>query len=464
MINKLVLFFSLITLLFQSCNSAQGYEITVNIKNMKDSSIYLGHHYGNRISIVDTVVLDKSGKGVFKKEKNLGGGLYFLLYPQGQYFDFLIDDDQNFSITADTMDFVRTVKFKNSYQNEKFFSYQNFLSNSFTEINQLKEKQKTLLQNLDSIMIVEENINILKNKIYLKKEDIIKEHPDSLISVLIKAGMPIIPPPAPRDTSGVLLDSLFEYHYVKQHFFDNLDFSDERLTRSSLLNNKVLQYLTRVIAPFPDTVLHEVDFVLEKSKANEEVYKFILNTLFAHYSRSNIISDENIFVHLSENYFLNDKAPWVNEDFKVKLKADIEIRKPNLIGNKAPDFTMQSIDDKMINLRDIQNNYVILYFFNPDCSICSQVSPDLMNFYRIIKDRGVDIIGINTGEDKEEWKKYVEDKHLNWLNVWDPKNKSGYRELYNISGTPLIFLLDEDQKIVAKRITVEQLMGFFNSL
>ncbi|RLD73336.1 MAG: hypothetical protein DRJ10_17935, partial [Bacteroidetes bacterium] len=205
MTNKIILLFTLFTLLFQSYSSAQGYEISINIKNLKESNIYLGHHYGNRIFLVDSVILDKSGKGIFKKQENLGGGLYFLLYPHGQYFDFLIDEDQNFSISADTIDFIKTVKFKNSYQNEKFFIYQNFLSNSFININQLKEKQKTLIRNLDSIMIVEQQIQVLKNKIYLEKEEIVKEHPDSLISVLIKAGMPIIPPPAPRDTSGILL-------------------------------------------------------------------------------------------------------------------------------------------------------------------------------------------------------------------------------------------------------------------
>ncbi|RLD63454.1 MAG: hypothetical protein DRI95_11685 [Bacteroidetes bacterium] len=464
MIKKIITVFTIITLISQLGIFAQGYEISINIKNLKDSTIYLGHHYGNRFLLDDTVKLDKTGEGTFKKPKSLGGGLYFLLFPQGQYFDFLIDKDQYFSVTSDTTDFIRTVKFKDSFQNEKFLKYQNYLTNSYTEVTRLKEYQKSLITNMDSLMLVEQQIQVIQNKIYLEKEEIVKEYPDSIMSVLIKAGLPIIPPPAPRDTSGTLIDSLYEYHYVKEHFFDNYDFSDERMTKSSMLNNKVLEYLTRVIAPFPDTVLHEVDFIIEKSKANVEVYKFIVNTLFSHYSRSKIISDENVFVHISENYLINGMAPWVSEEFKTKLSNDIALRKPNLIGEKAPDFSMQSINGKTINLREIQNNFVILYFFNEDCNICEQVSPELMNFYRIIKDRGVEIIGINTGEDKEKWKIYVEDKHLNWINVWDPKNKSGYRELYNIAGTPLLFLLDEDQKIVAKRISVEQLMGFFNTL
>lgn len=460
-IAALVIFLSFF---FSTSLFSQGYEISVNIKNLKDSTIYLGHHFGNRFLIVDTVELDKSGKGVFAKQETLPGGIYFLLYPQGKYFDFLIDNDQDFSISADTMDFIRTVKFKDSYQNKKFFEYQNYLTNSFIKINQLKEFQKSLLTNMDSLMAVEQQIQVIQNKIYLRKEEIVKEQPDSIMSVLIKAGMPIIPPPAPRDTSGAMIDSLYQYHYIKNHFFDNFDFADKRLVHSSLLNNKVLEYLTRVAAPFTDSVISEVDFIMEKSKANDEVYKFILNTLFSHYSRSKIITDENIFVHIAENYFLNGKAPWFSEEFKQKLANNIDLRKPSLVGQKAPDFSMKSIDGKMVNLRDVQNNFVILYFFNEDCDVCKQVSPDLMNFYRIIKDRGVDIIGINTGEDKTAWKKYVEDNKLKWINVWDPKNKSGYRELYNVAGTPLIVLLDEDQKIITKRITVEQLMGFFNSL
>jgi len=464
MLKKSFIIYIFLGLVLNSGLFAQGYEISVTIKNLKDSTIYLGNHYGDGFFVVDTLTLDKAGKGVFAKQKMLGGGLYFILFPQGQYFDFLIDKDQKFSITADTSNFIRTVKFKNSYQNERFFKYQNYLTDSYIETNRLKESQKALITNIDSLMLVEQQIQVIKNKIYLEKEQIINDHPDSLISLLIKAGMPIIPPPAPRDTSGVLLDSLFEYHYTKEHFFDNIDFSDERLIRSSILNNKVLVYLTRVIAPYPDTVMKEVDFVIEKAKADTEVYKFVLNTVFGHFSKSTIISDENVFVYIAENYFLSGKAPWISESLKTKLQQDIDMRKPNLIGKVAPDFTMKDLSGKAVHLRDIQNNYVILYFYNDDCSICKQVSPQLMNFYRIIKDRGVTIIGINTGENKDSWKKYVEDNNLKWINVWDPKNKSGYREQYNIKGTPLILLLDEDQKIVAKRISVEQLMGFFNSI
>ncbi len=187
--------------------------------------------------------------------------------------------------------------------------------------------------------------------------------------------------------------------------------------------------------------------------------------LFDMYRRSRIITDENIFVYIAENYYLNGATPWISNEFKDVLKRNIELRKPNLIGEVAPEIKIENNKGKIINLNEIQNRHVIIYFYNTDCEICKTVTPEINNFYKIIKDRGVSIIGIFTGENKEEWFKYISEKGLNnWVNVWDANNKSKYRELFNINGTPMIFLLDEDRKILAKKITIEQLMNYFNSI
>jgi peroxiredoxin len=443
---------------------AQGYEIPVKVNNLTDSMIYLGHHFGNGYFINDSTKLDKSGQAVFKGEKPLKGGIYFLLLSQNKYFDFLIDKHQTFSIICDTSNFLTTVKFKNSFQNTKFFAYQRYLSQRYNEINVRRELQKQYITKLDTLMMIEEDIELIQNKIYLQKEEIIAAHPDSLLSVIIKASLPIVPPPAPRDTSGAMIDSSFEYHYVKKHFFDNINFADDRLLQTTLLQNKVFEYLSKMAVPHYDSISAEVDYIVNKSAANADVYKFVLNSLFQYYVKSNLLTDENVFVYIAQNYYLNGKTPWSTPDFTSKLKTDIDSRKPSLIGQIAPDFQMKDDKGKLIRLRAIQNKYVILYFYDVECEICEQVSPELMNFYRIIKDRGVDVIAVYVGKDKAKWAKYIEEKHLIVKNLMDADNKSGYREKYKIAGTPLIYLLDEDQKIVAKRINVDQLMGYFNSL
>ncbi len=441
---------------------AQGYKIDLKVNNLKDSMIYLVYHYGHENMISDSAKLNSAGKLVFKGDKKLESGVYFVILPNGHYIDFLIDKDQKFSIACDTSNFLMTTGFEGSEQNNKFYRYKRFLAKEYKIMAMFKDKQKSYLANIDSLMIMEEKIQQRRNKIYLIQEDIIAKQPDSLLSVLIKSELPIIPPPSPQDSSGNLLDSTFAYRYVKNHYFDNINFADDRLIRTHILPNKIFSYLNKMVIYDVDSTIKELDYVVNKAKANDKVYEFVVNILLQYYNRSQLISDENVFVHIAEKYYLSGKAPWISKEMKEKLEQDIKARKKSLIGSLSPDFKMKNSKGKTVNLRDIQNRNVILYFYDIDCEICKEITPKLMNFYRIIKDRGVDIVAVYVGKNKKSWLKYIKDNNLQFVNVWDPKNASGFRENYNIRGTPQLFVLDENQKIVLKRISVDQLMQYFN--
>jgi hypothetical protein len=49
---------------------------------------------------------------------------------------------------------------------------------------------------------------------------------------------------------------------------------------------------------------------------------------------------------------------------------------------------------------------------------------------------------------------------LNWINVEDPGQKTAYKYLYDIYSTPVIYLLDKDKKIIAKRLGAEDIENF----
>ncbi len=59
---------------------------------------------------------------------------------------------------------------------------------------------------------------------------------------------------------------------------------------------------------------------------------------------------------------------------------------------------------------------------------------------------------------------YVNAHNLEWLNVWDPYNTSNFRNNYDIYSTPVIYLLNKDRKIVAKRIGVDQIVQMMDNL
>ncbi|MFR7822649.1 MAG: DUF4369 domain-containing protein [Odoribacter splanchnicus] len=90
-------------LCFQSVGSfAQGYKIQVNIPQMSNKQVILANYFEGKVYAVDTAQINSNGTGYFRKTIKTGTGMYILLFSPSNYFDIMIGDDQNFSITTDT--------------------------------------------------------------------------------------------------------------------------------------------------------------------------------------------------------------------------------------------------------------------------------------------------------------------------------------------------------------------------
>jgi hypothetical protein len=83
-------------------------------------------------------------------------------------------------------------------------------------------------------------------------------------------------------------------------------------------------------------------------------------------------------------------------------------------------------------------------------------------FYDKFKDElNVEVYAVQSNaEEREEWLKYIKENELDWINVEDPEQKTAYKYLYDIYSTPVIYLLDKDKKIIAKRLGAADLEGF----
>lgn len=105
-----------------SSKAADTYEINFQIKGLKNSKCMLGNYFGDKQYIQDSCIVDETGKGVFKKNKLLPGGIYLFVLPNKKYFELLLDKDQQFSFETDTLDFIEGTKFKGSDDNIYFIS------------------------------------------------------------------------------------------------------------------------------------------------------------------------------------------------------------------------------------------------------------------------------------------------------------------------------------------------------
>jgi thiol-disulfide isomerase/thioredoxin len=463
--------------------SAQPYRVDVTMSGLSADTLILGEYLTTRMIPLDTIVLDQKGYGKFEGEEPLVGGMYLIYFNPSRYFDILIGDDQVFKVYADTSDLAGTIRFDGSEDNRIFQEYKEFLQLKRIE----QEQQQALMKEAAN---EEERNKILDQQKQINREmeaymdQIQSDHPGLFVSKFIGATREPFPPEEIL-TGEKRRDDSIRYYYYKEHYFDQFDPFDVRLLHTPLYENKIKNYIARAVPQHPDSLIVAVDFLLQGARAKEELYRYMLITLFNYFAESKYMGMDVVYFHIAEFYYLPD-ATWSSPEFLAKLRENLEDSKPTLIGQKAPNLMMREIPPEHFAMamqdtaikrdphigQDFYTNsidaaYTILYFWEADCGHCQKATPELHEVYERLKDKNVEVIAvhvINSIEGKEKWIDFVNEHGIDdWINCWSPYSNE-FREIYNLQSYPQLFIIDHDKKIIAKRITPEQAERIINNL
>ena len=168
-----------------------------------------------------------------------------------------------------------------------------------------------------------------------------------------------------------------------------------------------------------------------------------------------------LFVYLANDFYFSGEAFWATEESMKKIRENVLFKKDNLIGNIAPDLTLESFDGEFVNLHQIDAELTILLIYEPNCSHCKVFVPEFYKeVYLPYKDKGLEVYAIYSMDNKEEWELFLTKHNLfDWINVWDEHHDSRFKITYDARETPGVYVLDKDKKIIAKKMTVEQLQA-----
>ena len=432
----------------------KAHDLKFNLGGLKNTICFLGCHYGDKDYLQDTAKIDEKGNFEFAGDKELPGGVYFImLKSKTKYFEFIIDKDQHFSMSSDTIDFIKSMKVTGSEENRLFYEYLNYVTSKHEDVTAL-EKQAKDGPDKD---IAKVKLDTLNAQVARYKTSFIKKHSDMLLSKVFNASEEPIVPPTPVLANG-RKDSTFVYRYYKAHFFDNVDFSDGRLVRSPIIFPKIKEYLDRLTVQDPDSINAAADYLVQKAGSDKDMFKFIVAYITSTYESSNIMGMDKVFVHMAKKYYTADQATWVTSSQLQKIQDRAIQLDPVLIGKRAPSLVMPDTNNVMQAFDSIKANYTLLYFWDYDCGHCQKETPKLIKWYDSIKGEGVEVYSVQTNEGSTaKWKDYIKAHNLDWINVMDIYHTSNFRHDYDVLTTPMLYLLDENKKIIAKKINTEDL-------
>lgn len=457
------LLLSLSLIASQSMAADPGFEIKIQVKGLKDTVVYWGNHFGDKQYVSDTLKVNSEGWAIHKGKEEMTGGIYLVVLPNKTYFEVLINKgDQHFTVQTDTLDYIKNMKITGSLENKIFNEHQLFIIDKSTRSQDLKARLDNNKSNKDSTAYLKKELSALDKEVKEFRLNMLKKDPNTFMSKIIMTMQePDVPEP-PKDEKGNILDSLFQFNYYKAHFLENVDFSDERLLRTPILQGKIKTYTQQLTVPYPDSIIVSVDTIIQKSKANKEVFKYCVANLANFYETSNIMGYDKVFVHIAENYYLTKDAFWADSTLKAKIHERVMKIKPNILGNVAYNMIMPDTSLNIRALHDIKTKYTVIVFWDPTCSHCKHEVPLLSQYYDSVKTKGVsiEVFAVGIESDIELWKKFIKDNKLKWINVSDLYNNTNFRNYYDIYSTPVIYLLDDKKRIIAKRLDTEKVRDF----
>ena len=127
----------------------------------------------------------------------------------------------------------------------------------------------------------------------------------------------------------------------------------------------------------------------------------------------------------------------------------------------APNFTLQTPEGKNVSLYDVKGKLKIIDFWASWCGPCRMENPNMVKLYAAFGDKGLAVVSVSLDEKKDKWTEAIQKDGLTWLHLSDLKGWKGeVVKLYNIDGVPTIFVLDENNRIVAKNLRGEKLRAF----
>lgn len=467
-------------------------KIKLKVAGQKDTTVFLIKYYGKNLLYADTAEM-KNGMVEFNGAKQKPG-IVGLLLPGQKYFEFIYNNEE-VQLETQGPDFVNNMKVKKSAENMVFMDYIKFINSERQKANQLTSKREAFKKGDADYKAISAEIDSISKKVVAYQNNLITTNSTKFVAKVVKMSMDVKIPEAPRKADGTLIDSNFAYHYFRDHYFDNIDLTDDRLVNTSVFHNKLDYFFSQnMLLQHPDTIVKYAYLFCDRLNQKSEMFKYAVIHITSTFEKSKIMGMDKVFVKMGERYYCSKnsegKSPayWMAEDKLKDLCEKVTTNKVLVQGVVPPNISLRDTTD--VNWKDfysIKADYTILYFWESDCGHCKKSTPKLQKLYaEKLKARNVEIFAVSKAidDDFEKWKKFIRDHKLTFINValtnslfraaqedarqFIPKYTTlqalNYSETYDVTSTPRVFILDKDKKIIGKGLSVAQLEDFMDRI
>lgn len=436
-------------------------DLKIHFAQMKSGQILLAHHYASQNKVIDTAYADAKGNVHFQADSAAPGGIYLVVLPSKRPFEIILAEEQKFSIDIpDTNNIIETIKITGSKENSSFYEHQRFMNEQGMKVEGYKRSMEAAKAagKKDSTAYWQKKMQQTDSTVRRYKEDYIKKYPDLFMTKVLRLmdepkAIPL--DQCPKKPDGTI-DSLYNYRNYRAHYWDGMDFADERMLNTPVFYNKMKFWVEKVIPQHPDSLAKDVVWFLDQCYQNDELYKYNVSYLTYYFESSKIMGFDAVFVAIVKNNHAKRRCWWLTEEQNAKIVKRATQLEYTLLDHQAVNLFLQDSAGKIVELGKIKADYTILVFWDPTCGHCKTEIPELKVYYDSLKAAGVsvEVYAIYSELDYPTWKKYIREHKHTWKDVCarDHQELATAKFYYDVFSTPTLYVMDKNKKIIAKRL------------
>lgn len=153
---------------------------------------------------------------------------------------------------------------------------------------------------------------------------------------------------------------------------------------------------------------------------------------------------------------LEINSRWYDSTAKADVQKKLLLTMQNRPGTQANDFTYITPAGLEKKMYDIQAPFTLLYFYNPECPACIEMTAALCASETVlsgIKNESIAVLAVYTDKDETIWRKHLHELPEGWMHGRDIDEYLYRHDVYNLKAIPTLYLLDADKKVILKDVT-----------
>ena len=128
---------------------------------------------------------------------------------------------------------------------KQFFEYIKYITNKNQDFGKLRDQTKGKSK-ADSTKFMNEKLKTLNEEVKKFESDFMTKSKGTFVYDVLNLKTEKEPTEIPKAKNG-RPDSIYQYYYYKNHFFDGIDFKDERIVRTPFFDDRVKKYFESVV-------------------------------------------------------------------------------------------------------------------------------------------------------------------------------------------------------------------------